>query len=152
MKPPPSAASLDRWRDYFRRGGSDIFEIIDHAIMVAATDCPNKFKSRRDRIAELLFSCRVTRCNGCHHHRELSLPGDDEAVDGSKESKVNSSRGDNNQIIVGCYVCDDDDDEAEALSDAIEEFSVVSKEVVMIKEILLNKDDEVCFLIQLCSE
>ncbi|XP_033145069.1 probable mediator of RNA polymerase II transcription subunit 26b isoform X5 [Brassica rapa] len=144
MKPPPSAASLDRWRDYFRRGGSDIFEIIDHAIMVAATDCPNKFKSRRDRIAELLFSCRVTRCNGCHHSSELSLPGDDEAVDGSKESKVNSSRGDNNQIIVGGYDChdDDDDDEAEALSDAIEEFSVVFKEVVRIKEILLNKDDE----------
>ncbi|CAN7004763.1 hypothetical protein IGI04_008941 [Brassica rapa subsp. trilocularis] len=141
MKPPQSA-SLDRWRDYFRRGGSDIFEIIDHAIMVAATDCPNKFKSRRDRIAELLFSCRVTRCTGCHHHSELSLPGEEEAVDGSKESKVNSSRGDNNQIIVGCYVCDDDDDEAEALSDAIEEFSVVSKEVVRIKEIFLNKDDE----------
>ncbi|KAF3512159.1 hypothetical protein F2Q69_00000215 [Brassica cretica] len=107
MKPPQSA-SLDRWRDDFRRGGSDIFEIIDHAIMVAATDCPIKFKSRRDKIAELLFSCRVTLCTGCHHHhRELSLPGEDEAVDGgeddvggvgSKESKANSSRGDNNQL------------------------------------------------------
>ncbi|XP_013625740.1 PREDICTED: probable mediator of RNA polymerase II transcription subunit 26b [Brassica oleracea var. oleracea] len=142
MKPPQSAASLDRWRDYFRRGDSDIFEIIDHAIMVAATDCPIKFKSRRDRIAELLFSCRVTRCTGCHHSRELSLPGDDEAVDGSKESKANSSRGENNhinQIVVGSYDCDD---EAEALSDAIEEFSMVCEEVVRIKEILLNKDDE----------
>ncbi|KAJ0235211.1 mediator of RNA polymerase II transcription subunit 26b [Hirschfeldia incana] len=135
---PPAAASLDRWREYFRRGDSDIFEIIDHAIMVAAADCPNKFKSRRDKIAELLFSTRC--CTGCHHHhhRELSLPGEeDEAVDGggSKESKANSSRGDNNQIVSNNY-------EAEALSDAIEEFSMVSKEVVRIKEILLNKDDE----------
>lgn len=145
MKPQQSAASLDRWRDYFRRGDSDIFEIIDHAIMVAATDCPIKFKSRRDKIAELLFSCRVTRCTGCHHHHsELSLPGDDEAVDGSKESKANSSRGENSHInqIVGCYSYDD---EAEALSDAIEEFSMVSKEVVRIKEIFLDKEDEVCF-------
>ncbi|KAG2334757.1 hypothetical protein Bca52824_005937 [Brassica carinata] len=142
MKPQQSAASLDRWRDYLRRGGSDIFEIIDHAIMVAATDCPIKFKSRRDKIAELLFSCRVTRCTGCHHHHsELSLPGDDEAVDGSKESKANSSRGENSHInqIVGCYSYDD---EAEALSDAIEEFSMVSKEVVRIKEIFLDKEDE----------
>ncbi|CAN6810051.1 unnamed protein product [Brassica oleracea] len=142
MKPQQSAASLDRWRDYFRRGDSDIFEIIDHAIMVAATDCRIKFKSRRDKIAELLFSCRDTRCTGCHHHHsELSLPGDDEAVDGSKESKANSSRGENSHInqIVGCYSYDD---EAEALSDAIEEFSMVSKEVVRIKEIFLDKEDE----------
>ncbi|XP_056861504.1 probable mediator of RNA polymerase II transcription subunit 26b isoform X2 [Raphanus sativus] len=144
---PPQAASLDRWRDYFRRGDSDIFEIIDHAIMVAATDCPIKFKSRRDKIAELLFSCRVTRCcTGCHHNRELSLHEEDEAVDvgaGSKESKANSSRGDNNhinQIVSNNY--NNYDDEAEALSDAIEEFSMVSKEVVRIKEILLNRDDE----------
>lgn len=152
-----ASGSLDSWREYFRRrGDSDIFGIIDHAIMVAATDCPNKFKSRRDKIAELLFSCRVNRCVGCDH-LELSVPGDDEAnrgttgnggggtaVDedyevagGSKESKANSSRGDNNQIVSNYTF-----DEAEALSDEIEEFSVVSKEVARIKEILLNKEDE----------
>ncbi|VVB13290.1 unnamed protein product [Arabis nemorensis] len=144
------SASLDRWREYFRRGDSDsdIFEIIDHAIMVAATDCPTKFKSRRDKIAELLFSCRVSRCIGCDH-LELSVPGEDDeeadlrrgkgvgdggvtVVDGSKESKANSNQ------IVSNYTYD----EAEALSDAIEEFSVVSKEVCRIKDILLNKEDE----------
>ncbi|ESQ40427.1 hypothetical protein EUTSA_v10013510mg [Eutrema salsugineum] len=167
MKP---SASLDSWREYFRRGDSDIFGIIDHAIMVAAADCPNKFKSRRDKIAELLFSCRVSRCTGCDH-LELSVPGDDEAnrgrgttgtgdggdtavdgdedyeVGGSKESKANSSRGDNNHMdetnlnsnqIASNYTYD----EAEALSDAIEEFTVISKEVGRIKEILLNKEDE----------
>lgn len=167
-----ASASLDSWREYFRRGDSDIFGIIDHAIMVAATDCPNKFKSRRDKIAELLFSCRVSRCIGCDH-LELTVPGDDEAnrgrgttgngdggvaavndgdedyeVGGSKESKANSSRGDNNHIdetnlnnnqIVSNYTFD----EAEALSDEIEEFTVISKEVGRIKEILLNKEDEV---------
>ncbi|CAH8278356.1 unnamed protein product [Arabidopsis lyrata] len=51
---------------------------VGHAIMVAATDCPNKFKSRGDKIAELLFSCRVSRCIGCDH-LELSIHGDDEA-------------------------------------------------------------------------
>ncbi|EFH47748.1 hypothetical protein ARALYDRAFT_909137 [Arabidopsis lyrata subsp. lyrata] len=46
--------------------------------MVAATDCPNKFKSIGDKFAQLLFSCRVGRCIGCDH-LELSVPGDDEA-------------------------------------------------------------------------
>ncbi|CAH8270813.1 unnamed protein product [Arabidopsis lyrata] len=78
--------------------------------MVAATDCPNKFKSIGDKFAQLLFSCRVGRCIGCDH-LELSVPGDDEAnrgrgttgdggggtavdedyeVGGSKESKANN--------------------------------------------------------------
>ncbi|CAN6838460.1 unnamed protein product [Brassica oleracea] len=129
MKPP---ASLDHWRDYFRRADSDIFQIIDHAIMVAAADSPIKFKSRRDKIAELLFSCRVARCNGCDH-LELSIPGEDTAAGGggSKES--------NNHIVRNNYSYED---EAEALSDAIEEFSLVSKEVVRIKEVLINKDHE----------
>ncbi|EOA30817.1 hypothetical protein CARUB_v10013960mg [Capsella rubella] len=71
------SASLDKWRDYFRRGDSDIFGIIDHAIMVAASDCPKEFKSRRDGIAELLFSCRASRCIGCDHLQVL-IPGGDE--------------------------------------------------------------------------
>ncbi|XLS79140.1 hypothetical protein HN51_063365, partial [Arachis hypogaea] len=36
---------------------SDIFEIIDHVIMMAASDCPKEFRLRRDRIADMLFSC-----------------------------------------------------------------------------------------------
>ena len=136
MKPP---ASLDHWRDYFRRADSDIFQIIDHAIMVAAADSPIKFKTKRDKIAELLFSCRVARCNGCDH-LELSVPGEDTAVGGGGGSKES-----NKQIVGNNYSYEDD--EAEALSDAIEEFSLVSKEVVRIKEVLINKDHEVLFSI-----
>ncbi|KAE8726930.1 Transcription elongation factor family protein, putative isoform 2 [Hibiscus syriacus] len=32
--------ALERWRDYFRTSNSEMFDIIDHAIMVAALDCP----------------------------------------------------------------------------------------------------------------
>ncbi|KAH0891166.1 hypothetical protein HID58_053595 [Brassica napus] len=59
MKP---TASLDTWRDHFRRGDSDIFE----------------FKSRRDAITEPLFSCQVSRCIRCDQP-ELSKAGDKEA-------------------------------------------------------------------------
>ena len=52
---------------------SDVFETIDHAIMVAASDCPKEFKLRRDRMAERLFSCKFSRYLGCDRV-ELSVP------------------------------------------------------------------------------
>lgn len=125
MKP---SVSLDNWRDYFRRGDSDIFGIIDHAIMVAAADWPEEFKSRRDRIAELLFSCRVSRCIGCDH-LELSIAGDEEANHGCMTVETVGGGGDR-------------DDSGVATDDG-EEASVIVDEVMRNRDILLNKEDEV---------
>uniref|UniRef100_A0A7N2LIX0 Uncharacterized protein n=1 Tax=Quercus lobata TaxID=97700 RepID=A0A7N2LIX0_QUELO len=36
------SGSLDYWRNYFRTANSDIFEIIDHAITAATSDCPKE--------------------------------------------------------------------------------------------------------------
>lgn len=103
--------SLDKWRDYFSTANSDIFCIIEHAIMVAVSDCPYDFKLKRDRIAEMLFTCKVTKCLGCNK-TELCVGNDDclKGIDGdgefktgveavgsnkdSKESKMNSSSRD----------------------------------------------------------
>ncbi|XP_022934088.1 probable mediator of RNA polymerase II transcription subunit 26b isoform X2 [Cucurbita moschata] len=148
------SGSLDSWRNYFRNANSDIFSIIDYAILVAASDCPKEFKLRRDRIAEQLFSCRLTRCFGCDRV-ELAVVGDDSdggetgfksdfAGDGcefegggSKESKVYSSRddaGEMNFISFG-------EAEAEALTDEIEQESQIVEEVLRIKEILNNFEE-----------
>ena len=150
------SGSLDSWRNYFRNANSDIFSIIDYAILVAASDCPKEFKLRRDRIAEQLFSCRLTRCFGCDRV-ELAVVGDDSdggetgfksdfAGDGcefegggSKESKVYSSRddaGEMNFISFG-------EAEAEALTDEIEQESQIVGEVLRIKEILNNFEEAV---------
>lgn len=160
------SGSLDYWRNYFRTANSDIFGIIDHAIMVAASDCPKEFRLRRDRIAERVFSCRLTRCSGCDRV-ELAVPGDEEEdEDGgcksgfdrdgaefeagaSKESKVNSSRddqGDMNTNQVSNYSYG----EAEALTDEIEEASQILEEVSRIKEILRNCEEEVYHLHRFC--
>ncbi|KAL4299841.1 hypothetical protein AHAS_Ahas17G0141200 [Arachis hypogaea] len=47
--------------------------------MVAASDCPKKFRLRRNRIVEILFSCKQIRCVGCDRV-DLSVLGD--SVDG----------------------------------------------------------------------
>ncbi|CAN7107365.1 unnamed protein product [Brassica rapa subsp. narinosa] len=114
----PSEDSLDNWRDYFRRGDSDIFGIINHAIILAAADFPKEFKSRRDGIAQLLFSCNASRsCIGCGHE-------------------------DNNHETVG--VSDDsgggggDEEDEKKLNDD----EIVVDEAMRIRDILLNRDDE----------
>ncbi|CAN0890632.1 Probable mediator of RNA polymerase II transcription subunit 26b [Linum grandiflorum] len=162
---------MDYWRNYFRSANSDIFGVIDHAIMVAASDCPKEFRMRRDRIAERLFSSKLTQCSGCRRV-ELAVPapspddaiggqqeeeeGGDEEIDvcgdfeegaGSKGSKVNSSSRPNetppgeanlNDQLGSNYSYD----EAEALTDEIEEQSQVFDEVLRLKSVILNHRDE----------
>ncbi|KAK7278974.1 hypothetical protein RJT34_24015 [Clitoria ternatea] len=153
--------SLDYWRNYFGAANSDIFGIIDHAIMVAASDCPKEFKLRRDGIAERLFSCRLSRCLGCERV-ELAVSvvddhghgggGDKSGFDGdgvefefeaglSKESKVNSSRNDHGEMNMN-HVSNYSYGDAEALTDEIEEESRYVEEVFRIKELLLNCEEE----------
>lgn len=141
--------NLEKWRNYFRTcGGSDIFDIIEHGIMVAATDCPQEFKLRRDRIAELLFSSNLTKCVGCDRV-ELRVPSEVKKVgEGSRGSKVGSVSDDRN---VGVNVNNIESNfsyrDAEALTDEIEEESQIYGEVLRIKEILDNSEDEATSLV-----
>ncbi|KAL0803721.1 hypothetical protein Bca101_096211 [Brassica carinata] len=111
----------DTWRDYFRRGDSDIFGIIEHAIMVADTDSPEELRSRRDTIVELLFSCQGSRCIGCDQP-DLSKSGDNETNNGRKTM--------------------DTDDGAHEEDEMKLNNSQIVDEVMRIKDILLNKNDE----------
>ncbi|CAF2054232.1 unnamed protein product [Brassica oleracea var. botrytis] len=122
MKP---SASLDTWRDYFRPGDSDIFGIIEHAIMVADTDSPEELRSRRYTIVELLFSCQGSRCIGCDQP-DLSKSGDNETNNGRKTM--------------------DTDDGAHEEDEMKLNNSQIVDEVMRIKDILLNKNDEVLSL------
>ncbi|KAM1208756.1 hypothetical protein ACFX2J_014379 [Malus domestica] len=161
-----NSGSLNYWRDYFRTANSDIFDIIDHAIVVAASDCPKELRLRRDRIAERLFSSRLTRwCSGCEKQVELAtVPGGDGEGDddeggsddvhrgcksgfdggggeveggGSKESKVNSSsRDDEGGLSSDSYGL------AEALTDEIEQESQTLGEVFRIRDMFLDYEQE----------
>ncbi|KAL8489285.1 hypothetical protein ACS0TY_025261 [Phlomoides rotata] len=149
-----NSASLAKWREYFRTANSDIFTVIEHAILIAASDYPYDFKQNRDRIAELLFTCKVTKCFGCDRV-ELAVPNDDglenteekinSAIDfagskDSKESKANSSSRDNEddlREVMGINVnpiTNYSYEDAEALTDEIEQESRTMGEVLRIKE------------------
>lgn len=166
--------SLDKWREYFRGANSDIFDIIEHAVMVAACDCPYDFKLKRDRIAEMLFTCKVTKCFGCDRV-ELAIPNadgvekrddNDKCRSGieaggskdTKESKVNSSGDDDDHdhhrevavMNVVNQVSNNSYGDAEALTDEMEEESQMLDEVFRIKAIIENSEEEVCVLSRCC--
>ncbi|KAL7194685.1 hypothetical protein ACSBR1_035007 [Camellia fascicularis] len=150
------SGNLDDWRDYFRSSNSDIFDIIEHSIMVAASDCPQEFRLRRDRIAEILFSCKLSRCVSCDRvDLAVSRDYDDEEgcktgsdrdgcefeTGASKESKVNTYGDDHIEINMK-HVSNYSYGEAEALTNEIEYESQIVGEVLRIKGILDNSHDE----------
>ncbi|KAK4377878.1 hypothetical protein RND71_004174 [Anisodus tanguticus] len=148
-----SSVNLDKWRDYFRTANSDIFDIIEHGVMVAAVDCPKEFKLRRDRIAEMLFTCKFTMCFGCEKV-ELAVPiiaannDDDEGkikskneFGVSKESKASSSIDQHGELNVN-QVSNYSYGEAEALTEEIEEETQTFGEVMRIKDIIDNSQAE----------
>ncbi|XP_057770439.1 probable mediator of RNA polymerase II transcription subunit 26b isoform X2 [Salvia miltiorrhiza] len=152
--------SLDKWRDYFTTANSDIFSIIEHAIMVAASDFPYDFKLKRDRIAERLFTCRMTKCLGCNRAEVCvgyddclkETGGDGKDSKGNKVSREEEEDGDDHREVMEMNAenraRDQDYDDAEALTDEIEEESQLLEEVARIKEVLderEGKSDEVLF-------
>ncbi|CAI9263442.1 unnamed protein product [Lactuca saligna] len=68
MEDSKCAALMCDWSAYLRGENGDIFEIIKRAIMVAASDQPTEFQSRRHKIAQILFSNELIKhyeCDNC---------------------------------------------------------------------------------------
>ncbi|KAJ8466539.1 hypothetical protein OPV22_029091 [Ensete ventricosum] len=144
-----SSGPLDYWRKLFRSANSDIFEVMEHAILVAASDYPQEFRSRRDQIVEKLFFVLLPRCFGCDRVAEGEEGDRSVKRDGEKESKVDSSNDgpeDLNRIVSNYSF-----DEAEALTEEIEEESQIVGEVLRIKEIFANHHVEVCAILPLAK-
>ncbi|KAG6641106.1 hypothetical protein CIPAW_09G049600 [Carya illinoinensis] len=152
--------NLEYWKNYFQGVDSGIFEIIDHAIMVAATDHPKEFMLQRGQIAEKLYSCQWTQC--CSHEQSVvAVPKKTnnenlnyECACGRAKSRLTSIAGDLN--IAGDKQAKIDSpaemkmklvrkntySEAEALTDEIDEENEIIGEVKRIKEVLDNSQEE----------
>ncbi|KAH0458817.1 hypothetical protein IEQ34_011631 [Dendrobium chrysotoxum] len=81
--------SLDYWRKYFSSAKSDIFDLIDKAILVAAMDWPNEFKDKKDMIVEKLYTCQLSHNNGDHECPK------------EEKNSCNSGNSDENDQILG---------------------------------------------------
>ncbi|XP_078446590.1 transcription elongation factor (TFIIS) family protein [Wolffia australiana] len=137
---------LEYWRKYFRSANASVFDVIEQAIHVAAADSPAELRRQRDRIAVVLFSSHLPVCHGCDNPR---IPEEEEENEEEEETKERgldcrkSARFDQedelgNNPVVSNYSYD----EAEALTEEIEEESQTIEEVLRIKELLFHKEDE----------
>lgn len=54
---------LDEFRSILSNSTADVWEIIDAAITVAATDFAGEFRNRRDGIVEKLYTQRCSNCD-----------------------------------------------------------------------------------------
>nr|GEY05720.1 probable mediator of RNA polymerase II transcription subunit 26b [Tanacetum cinerariifolium] len=126
---------LDYWREYFRSSNGDIFETIEKAIMVAASDYPKEFRIRRDCIAQTLFNCKLIKCIGCDKV-EFGVIGNDDQHEQHDDVEVYNGDGDHHQVSDYNYGV------VEALTDEIEEESLMFGEVMRIKEIVDKHQDE----------
>ncbi|KAM3288899.1 putative mediator of RNA polymerase II transcription subunit 26b [Capsicum chacoense] len=115
---------LSKWREYFVSSKTNIFEIIELAIIISAIDHPKEFKLKRDRVAQLLFSCKITRGNGCDKV-EFVVPNADNVVTHADKDVPNTVNVDV-----------DDEEEPENSSDEEEEESRIIKEVLRNKSII----------------
>ncbi|KAG6528370.1 probable mediator of RNA polymerase II transcription subunit 26b [Zingiber officinale] len=135
------SGSLEYWRKFFRSCEGDIFEVVEHAVMVAASDYPDEFRSRRDQLAEKLFTALLPpRCFGCG-----DAAGGEEGDDSVKMDDVGKQTNnddDNGPEDLNRIVSNYSYDEAEALTEEIEEANEIVTEVSRIKEILVNYQDE----------
>lgn len=138
-----SPVSLDYWRKFFRSANGDILEVMEQAVVVAATDYPDEFRSRRAQLAEKLFTALLPRCFGCVG------AADGEEGDGSvkRDDVVKRSNDDYGPEDLNGIVSNYSYDEAEALTEEIEEANEVVTEVSRIKQILVNYQDEVCVIV-----
>ncbi|KZV47566.1 putative mediator of RNA polymerase II transcription subunit 26b-like [Dorcoceras hygrometricum] len=155
------SVTLGKWREFFRSSNSNIFNVIEHAIMVAACDYPYDFKLKRDRIAEMLFVSKMTKCFGCDR-TELFVANCDgvENIGGNAKSRTGESKDTEESKVDNNSGGDDYDEsrreikanwncvshcsfgDAEALTDELDEEFKVIEEVLRIKEILDNREEE----------
>ncbi|OAY68467.1 putative mediator of RNA polymerase II transcription subunit 26b [Ananas comosus] len=125
--PASPADSLDYWRKFFRSAAdADIFRVIEKAIAVAAADSPDELRARRARIAEALYVCLACTCSTRrrlhnHHNQEEEADQKEEDEEEEDDRRVGSNLS---------Y------DEAEALTEEIEEESHTLGEVLRIKGVL----------------
>ena len=135
---------MEKLRELFESGETDICTLIEEAIAIAASEFPQELMAGRERIAERLFSIGYVRCGECN---ALTLAGADNIKGGvAAQGQHNHAkekhgihgerkRAIDNHSHYTCY------DEAEAITKEIEEESEIIREVERIKGILLDPQE-----------
>lgn len=132
-----SDRSLDYWRIFFRSADDDIFHVIANAVRVAKADRPKDLITKRSIIIDALYPCDQLEELEIHEDEAQ----DNERKNGAQVSKESTNNNLHNKTIKATdqnlYEAKDD------WSDKIDEQHHIVKEVIKIKALLKNWQDEV---------
>ncbi|CAO2192879.1 unnamed protein product [Urochloa humidicola] len=156
---------LEAWRDLFR--GRNIYDVISKAILIAATDSPQEFRRRRDGIVEKIYTAPASAISIPTTLQGRSAGGE---VSGSALQQVVSEKG--SKVGSCTVVAHSEEPEAdeidaggttdkqgrnaangkavsevgmdwlETIADEMDEETQEINEVLRIKEILLNHNEQ----------
>ncbi|KAK3163412.1 hypothetical protein QOZ80_1AG0003330 [Eleusine coracana subsp. coracana] len=161
------AAELEPWRRFF--SGADIFNVIAHAILVAAIDSPQEFRRRRDSIVEQIYVAPAraptmgtaaagegptgiakhvsTENNGGNGGVATGIP--DEPEGGNEEKNVAAeplatATASNQHVVHGHGGADAEVglDWLDMLADEMDEATLETEEVLRIKAILVDHHEQ----------
>ncbi|KAI5069327.1 hypothetical protein GOP47_0015628 [Adiantum capillus-veneris] len=119
---------MERWRSFFAKSKADIWTLIQQAITVAAADYPQDFRARRDQIAETLFDRSLLRQ---HVTDDPCLIYEVRGTGPAHMLKAPINAGDTGRPL---------HDDAEALSDELEEEALILRDLHCIKATLVDVD------------
>ncbi|KAJ7528934.1 hypothetical protein O6H91_15G026000 [Diphasiastrum complanatum] len=131
---------LHQWRSFFESSGTDLMTVIDRAITIASLDTPRDLLLRREGFTEKLFAPSLRSPSELIELENAGSDGRDSDVLQVKDEGRNEI--DDGHDRVSDPEMDDRAAygyaEAEALSDEMEEESRQMKEILLIKDRLMN--------------
>ncbi|KAG1338332.1 putative mediator of RNA polymerase II transcription subunit 26a [Cocos nucifera] len=91
--------SLDYLRKLFRSTNTNIFEVVENAVLVAATDYPMEFAHHRDELVERIFTCKLDHRSWCDRTHEV--PSGKEETDEIEVEKRENKLGNDTSNVLG---------------------------------------------------
>ncbi|KAJ7553040.1 hypothetical protein O6H91_06G082800 [Diphasiastrum complanatum] len=125
---------LQQWRVFFESCGADLMTVIDRAITIASLDKPQDLLRRREGFTEMLFAPSLRSASELSEVENGGFDGrNSDILQVKDEGNYGSSDPEMNDRAVAYTYAD-----AEALSDEMEEESRQLKEILRIKDRLMN--------------
>lgn len=123
---------MESWRKFFEAAGVDFWTVCERALALAYEDNPEEFPTKRDHLARKLFAPEKLDFRVCDSDAP-QLIGDCRAAVSQDLGKDAVGRAnEENQTPSGAY------DELEALTEELEEELLSKRDVISIKETLLD--------------
>ncbi|XP_078173333.1 transcription elongation factor (TFIIS) family protein [Carex rostrata] len=138
------ATNLEYWTEFFHGANGSIFDVIENAILVAANDCPQELRSRRDRIVEKIYTLAIPRCFSCIErcNQQLEEAGSVKHERDNREKDKEGPEDIGRMVVSGSGGSNCSYDEVEAITEEIERDNETYGEVLRIKEILHKKEEQ----------